>query len=335
MATDGSVAIRAAYDLGSGRLKLQVAEMDLREKRILRILVEEERRCLLRQAMAMRSDGAMGAEILETCFGMLREFRQAAESAGAQHHAAVATAVFRDAADGGAFLERVRLELGLEAKIVSQELEGELGYLTAQALAAQTGTSLTDRQLLAWDSGGGSFQVSARAPDGGLQVWGGDIGSAGATKAMVEDVQGCSFGKEKNQRSTPNPCAPEQLKSLSALLRARIGEPPAWLSERHAGVENEVIIAFCCSGGAFEQCEQAVANGSAEFTADELWQALERLAGQTDPQLEAQGYAQPHMVLTKMVLVHSVMTLANFAKVKHVYAAGTCTGMLLCDVLWK
>ena len=53
-------------------------------------------------------------------FQILAKFKQGAEELGASQFAAVATAVFRKAANGAYFLNRVRNELGIPVDITSQ-----------------------------------------------------------------------------------------------------------------------------------------------------------------------------------------------------------------------
>ena len=77
---------------------------------------------MLRQAMAMRSDGMIGEEALSNCATALRHLKNMAEAFGATAHVAIATAVFRDASDGEAFLESVvREDIGIDAQIISQD----------------------------------------------------------------------------------------------------------------------------------------------------------------------------------------------------------------------
>ena len=51
---------------------------------------------------------------------ILIKYKKRAEALGATQFVAVATAVFRKAANGAAFLKRVRTELGIPVEITSQ-----------------------------------------------------------------------------------------------------------------------------------------------------------------------------------------------------------------------
>uniref|UniRef100_A0A7S4QAX1 Ppx/GppA phosphatase N-terminal domain-containing protein n=1 Tax=Alexandrium monilatum TaxID=311494 RepID=A0A7S4QAX1_9DINO len=328
-ATPEKAVVRAAYDIGSGLSKVQVAEVEPRARTILRVLHAEQRQCLMREAMALRGDGSIGAEALAECAQILREMKARAEALGAAEHAAIATAVFREASDGQGFLDAtVNGELGLRASVVSQRVEGEIGFLTAVAAASDAGVGCGERGVVAWDSGGGSFQVSALGGTG-LDVWGVHLGSASATALMVEAVQGRSFAEEQS----PNPCSIDDCLALAERMRADIGPAPGWLLDRLAARGDPVtVIAIGGKTGAFGNSAQAC--GKAMWTAGELWAAIECLAGSTDGDLQAAGFTTVRMILPKLVLVHTVMSIVGMESARHLPSAGGCAGMLLCDSLW-
>ena len=80
-----------------------------------------------------------------------------------------ATAVFRSAENGEEVLERVRSEIEIDVQMVSQELEGRLGFLTAKAVGP---ADVKAEELIAWDSGGGSFQITNNSGKVGERVVG-------------------------------------------------------------------------------------------------------------------------------------------------------------------
>ena len=96
-----------------------------------------------------------------------RESEEEPDASAPAQFGGIATAVFRRASNGEAHLSRVNSELGLGLQIISQQLEGELGYLSAQAGLGAAG--LPPGGLVAWDSGGGSFQMICHV-DGQMRV---------------------------------------------------------------------------------------------------------------------------------------------------------------------
>ena len=295
----GLEVIRAAMDIGSGQHKLCIATVDPTTNSILRILHKEQRQVLLNHALVQAGTGLLNDEVLGDSFDALAAFKRRGLELGATQFAGVATAVFRRASNGEAYLQRVNAELGLGLRVVSQRVEGELGFLAAtscrsrtrrdlpveesptpQRRAAASGTAgaasgtaggcgeglkriaswaspLSDggpeaeaglkpsgvalkrvpswasplnEGIVAWDSGGGSFQVSALV-DGELCVWEGPVGDSNVT-AMLLEVQGRAFsGAAHGKRSSPNPVALADATKLVDALDALLPPAPDWLQE--------------------------------------------------------------------------------------------------------
>jgi len=326
---NSNAVVQAAYDIGSGLIKCQVAEVDHVTGRLLRVIYEGERKCLLRQSMAMRSDGKVGAEALAKCAEEVRDLKHEAEMHGATSHAAIATAVFREALDGPDFLQAViHAELGLDAKIISQEMEGKLGYLTAVVLANAAGLCKNTRDVIAWDSGGGSFQISGMV-DGTLQVWGGPLGSASTTAIMVERIQGLNFAEIQS----PNPCTLQDCRALSKLIELELGSPPHWLVSRSCAQDAAVVLGIGSSMGAFGNCFQACGQNS--WTPQQLWLAVGDMAGSTDDHLANAGYSTVGSIIPKLVLVYTIMNIAQIPTVRFMESNGSCAGMHVCREFWE
>lgn len=64
--------------------------------------------------------------------------------------------MFRHAKNGAAVLDHIRENYGIPISIVTQEVEGKLGFKTAAVASG-----VNESGLVSWDSGGASFQVAA------------------------------------------------------------------------------------------------------------------------------------------------------------------------------
>jgi exopolyphosphatase/guanosine-5'-triphosphate,3'-diphosphate pyrophosphatase len=92
-------------------------------------------------------------EAVERAWEALRDFRAIAQGTGAERIVAVATAAVRDAENGPALIDRIRKELGIEARVLSGAEEAQFGFLGAvRGLPVEHG--------VLFDLGGGSMQVS-------------------------------------------------------------------------------------------------------------------------------------------------------------------------------
>jgi hypothetical protein len=205
---------RAAFDIGSGGTKMLIADVHpLAGKLVSQPLFE------LDLPVPFKGDqqvhGRLSEDIQLRGLSVLRAMLRKAAELGAVEACAIATEVFRVAPNGAEFLDRVRA-LGLSVSVVTQPLEARLGLATAEALAASAprglasssgGTTTRDSGsgIIAWDSGGGSFQITTRAagptsldqplrnPE--LRAYTGQIGTSPAFKTLVMQArrQGDSF----------------------------------------------------------------------------------------------------------------------------------------------
>lgn len=178
-------------------------------------------------------DGMLSKTIQEKGIRTITDLKRIGDEYGVEEYAVIATEVFRKAKNGYEFLNLVR-SLGLVVTVVSQEMEAELGYATAIA-------ATTDYEhCIAWDSGGGSFQISTILDKsdsngdvgcdlssdnlGKLSMYMGTFGSSIATATLLE-LQG-GGGVDK---ISPNPVSLEEVNQLIEALGNRMEDLPAWL----------------------------------------------------------------------------------------------------------
>ena len=110
-------------------------------------------RASLRLVRELDETGRIPAEALERAFEALRDFRSIARGSGVRRIIAAGTSALRDAANGPAFLRRVRRELGITMRTLSGLEEARYGFLGAVG-----GLPVEDGAL--FDLGGGSLQVA-------------------------------------------------------------------------------------------------------------------------------------------------------------------------------
>eukprot|EP00976_Prorocentrum_cordatum_P115231 1195974-Prorocentrum_minimum.AAC.7 len=176
----------AALDVGSGATKMEVARMDTSQvpwSVVGEVLFSEQATLLLAGDLKAQSDNCLSEPIMNSAIDTLRNFKSVAEQHGAVKLRGIATAVFRLADNAPELLARIDQELGIKLTVVSQDEEGEIGFLTAATGAQQPATSLhacctNDKEsyalgsggdppppmdlsaVVAWDSGGASFQLT-------------------------------------------------------------------------------------------------------------------------------------------------------------------------------
>lgn len=109
-------------------------------------------RAPLRLVRDVDRTGRIPPESLERAFEALRDFRSIARGSGVKRITVAGTSALRDAANGPAFVRRVRRELGLTIRTLSGLEEARFGFLGAVG-------GLPVEHGALFDLGGGSLQV--------------------------------------------------------------------------------------------------------------------------------------------------------------------------------
>jgi exopolyphosphatase/guanosine-5'-triphosphate,3'-diphosphate pyrophosphatase len=138
----------AVIDIGSNSGRVMV----YRPERGGHLHVLAGSRASLRLVRDLDETGRIPAESLDRAFEALRDFRSIARGSGVRRIVAAGTSALRDAANGRAFIRRVRRELGLRILTLSGVEEARYGFLGAVG-----GLPVEHGGL--FDLGGGSLQV--------------------------------------------------------------------------------------------------------------------------------------------------------------------------------
>lgn len=138
----------ATLDVGTNTVLLLVAEPD---GSAFRPVVERAE--ITRLGKGVDQTGRLAQDSLEATVSAISRFAAEARALGAVEIACVATSASRDAANGAEFLDRVRREAGVEAEIISGNLEAELTYLSAARDVD------VRRPIAVLDIGGGSTEL--------------------------------------------------------------------------------------------------------------------------------------------------------------------------------
>jgi hypothetical protein len=224
---NASTQRRGAFDIGSGATKLQISDVTAGGK-IVQTWFGEERPCSFGADCLKSKDGLLSATIQEKGIQTIIDLKLIGDEYGVEKYAVIATEVFRKANNGHEFLSKVR-SMGLPVTVVSQELEAELGYATALA------STINGDRCIAWDSGGGSFQISTVVNSGEsssdlssddigkLSMYMGTIGSSVATATLIKLQSGGA------ERTSPNPVSIEEVHLLIETLKNKMEHVPTWL----------------------------------------------------------------------------------------------------------
>ena len=151
----------AVIDVGSNSVRLVIYRLD---GRAIRTVYNEK--ALAGLGRDLPSTGRLSPEGVEVALTAIRRFRALLDGWRAEDVTAAATAAVREAADGPAFLKRVREEAGLTVRVLSGDEEAR--YAALGVLAGQP-----DAQGVVGDLGGSSLELirlAAAGPEDGATL---------------------------------------------------------------------------------------------------------------------------------------------------------------------
>lgn len=191
---------RAGIDMGSGATKIAVFEVNICQHQLGKVLFEDQRPVGYNDALARSANNQLDETIQQQGLTALQQLVTQARRYHPQRISGVATAVFRSASNGQAVIDRFNQQAGVQLKIISQQQEAELGFRSAKA--ALHDPTLRDQDLLVWDIGGGSMQMTAWRDQPGqpvADVYQGKLASV-TLKNFIVDVL-----KNQPAAQSPNP----------------------------------------------------------------------------------------------------------------------------------
>jgi len=314
-----NVERRAAFDIGSGSTKLLVA--DISGMSIASVLFGNEVPVPFAVDWKKSSDGTLSEDIQAQGLRVLQKLVEICEkhAVPAGSRCAIATEVFRKAGNGQEYLTRVHSELGLNIEMVSQDDEARLGFFTAVALQSRPA-----EEVVCWDSGGASFQITSQGVDStSIRSYVGSLGTGTVFATLVEAVQGRSLATCQ----TPNPVTAEEAVQLVQQLRDSLAEPPTWLQGSSVTAIGGRNSMFCVASEAL--------GGQTAYTEEDVRRALDEAAGLSDEDLASRPYCQgelrepPAFVVPKLCLLLAVVEHCGIASVQFCPAIGSCPGLLV------
>lgn len=187
---------RGAMDFGSGTTKSLVVQVDVCERKVLKIIFEDRLPLALNEALEKSPNKTLPLEVVQGAEEALKSMVAKVRSYQVKEIRAVATSVFRVARNGQAVLDQLAKKLGIKIELISQEKEAELGYWSA---LAQKNLSPSEK-IIVWDIGGGSMQMYARAGNS-RHIFEGDLASVTFKNKILEIIK----FQNPQQTASPNP----------------------------------------------------------------------------------------------------------------------------------
>lgn len=195
----------AALDIGSLTVRLAIAEIE--PARGSHTIIYR-RRVITHLGQGVASSGALSQEAMEHTLAALAEFGRDLRAQGVKRVRAVGTQACRQAADGAAFLDRIKARTGLTAEVITPEEEAGLTLTGVLSVLAPAVAAI--RPLVVFDLGGGSTEFARFG--------------AGPEPALVSLPLGALSLTQTWLRDDPPAAALEGLRQAVAVELARLTE---------------------------------------------------------------------------------------------------------------
>jgi len=245
MKPKASETLIAAIDVGANAVRLEIAR-GFSDGSLESVHQERDP---VRPGEGLFQTGTIPTAVVDRVVGVLRRYAIICK----RHHAhvrAVGTSALREAKNRDDIIRRVKRETGLELEAISGKEEARLmclGVLSGRPPKARS---------LCLDIGGGSTEVAGAVGDQPSQLWSVAIGSVRLTEIF------------KSHREV----SPKQLRLLREFAREAVADslPP--------GIRGFPRVALGSSGSIRAIIAMAAAEGTAHATAEQISQAVEKLA---------------------------------------------------------
>lgn len=329
--------LRAAIDFGSGAVKIQMAEVNTKENRVISesLLGKYIPISLMEDVTA--HNGFISEEMIKKTLTILKGLKEEAVAIAVNKGyneiqlTGIATAVFRKAHNGYDLLEMFEKQLGICFQILSQQEEGKLGFLSAKILYPD----IPEELLLAWDSGNGSFQMSTNEKKNHSQIYNGPLGFGNVRVILSKEIR---HGPILQPHESGNPVSKEEAIELNQRIKELLPPIPDWLKKKLNS--KNFIATFGDSESTFAIVAQAIAylSGSTKSIQQDLiyfsdvQRVITAFIGKKDDFFTAAGLHCE--TLTSAIHLSSIMEYFGIQEIHYRWSIGNTCGMLITPRLW-
>lgn len=283
--------IAAAFDVGSGSTKLQVASRNSCDLTITKTLLQTSKPVGYAQDLSSSGQN-FSPEIIARGEKAIKELMQKALVYQPEKIFGVATQAFRQADNGQEVLSRWRQKYGWPFQLIDQQKEAMLAYELVELKLELSDES----NLMVWDIGGGSQQVVTKNEEGSLRVFKSELASVTFKNQVIDLLE------KNHQAETPNPMDKKDIDRALKWARQKIRSE---LSSGHRShiQRSQKVIGLGGVHGASVKNQLGLKSGAAVLMS-ELDRAIEERVGLTDEELGG-DYASTD--LTNLILVKALM----------------------------
>lgn len=315
----GEIQRRAAFDIGSGQVKVQVSDVDVDENKIVAVFLQDLRWVPLREDLA-RNGNIFSQNLQEHLVKAVEELMTEASAFNPAAYHAIASESFRRAQNGQELVDRLKEATGLTVTIVSQQEEGVLGFLSAINEAQSD-----PQKAVVWDFGAGSFQLTTLAEEGYV-VYHGKLGKVPFKEALVQ-----LKGKNPGHTLTPNPITILDIVRAIQIVEKNVCDVPPEIMKKLQ--QHDVAVLGIGIHPLWSMGNQD------NYTRGGLIEEILARKGLDDCGLKMKDpilKEPPPYIVSNLLLAYGVMKTLHIKRVKYVgKASANAIGTLLSPQYWK
>ncbi len=288
LSQESSTELRAAIDIGSGATNLKIAKINTKTEKIVSSLFEKSIPVPYQKHLEQSSNDIFDDEVMAQGLESLQTIKKITEDYQVKKVVAVATAAFRKAQNAESFTKKIFQETGIEVKIINQDEEGILAFRGAIAT-----TSAEPKEIVTWDIGGGSMQLTTLSEMGTYIIEKGKTASIPFKNQVIQEI--------KNQNSqffqTPNPMSPNEMHKAISLASTIAQKTNSYIKNKILNPNTKILAV----GSLFNYGIRPLTNGDSIA----LEKAIFNMSGKNDSELP--GGALAEVAVTNPLLVLGYM----------------------------
>lgn len=318
-AEQATVVRRAAFDVGSAVIKCTIADVDIPTGRIVKIIDSLSEKNDFAEDLARSYDNNLSKEIMAQGIAILKRFKTAAEAHQAREFSAVGGKLFHEAGNGRAYFVTIEKETGIPSRVISEQQAAMLSYH-----AVRQELNDTARDLLVWDIGGGSMQMTMRRQDGGLLFYLDHVASVSFKNLVIQNI----LKKDIATTSSPNPLCVGEVELALQLIRshAAMAVPPLIT----ARLQHSNLYVAGIGGVHYYSIPEVMGSRKDAFTREDVARTLKEWTGKKDEDFNSE-FADTR--LTNLILVLGYMEALGIKEV-HPLKINQADGLFAAREFW-
>ena len=308
---------RAAIDIGSGGTKVTIAEVDTETNEILEIILDTSFPVPYQASLDKSIDGTFDNETKEAGLKVFHEINELRHHHQVQKIVAIATSAFRKANDVRAFISEIEKQTKIRVQIIPQREEGEIAFYSAVASG-----DFNPAEVIVWDIGTGSLQITTSNDNGGLTVYMGEqMGSVAFKNYIIDAIQ----ENDIDDVISPNPMNEDELRAADRYARAFARKTYPIIKTK---IQAQVPVIGI--GRLFNHSIRPIAADGDVITRSGLRKYIEHALNKSDEELD-NPFA--HVDVSNCILTLSIMKALHIKEIRPIESTST-RGLLVSPYYW-